>query len=567
MPTTTLAASLHARPTAWSDIATLQQVDPASGIQSITLSLTGQTLSVVSVRNYDLAPALFDSTSFGSVTLFRPDGSVWLRAAPAASVHAVLSAASEPGGAPVQLIANGTATSSVGYYPAATSSPDAALLVGTGEVTLPVTASARVHAVGPANMAALFTSWVGANVSLTAATGDGPGGGFSGGIDTTFTPAPVASINYGGTTITQTRTAEDATIGASSTLTFNPFDTSLGVLDSATLSVAADAAGSARLESLDPVAGTATVGQSATVAVQDVSGAIGGRSTASISTTRQLGAFDGTDDFAGLSSAAVTATIPAGAAIPTMTTLVGVNLAAFRGGPVVLGVSRTGTTTLDAPGNLDVATTLQAGAQVTLAYHYVSPDLSYTNTATGVSGTLTPDLYAGPVAGLQRQYIWPGTDGVAISASAPDVLLHGGAGSDALAASRGSNVLDGGAGSNFLTGSTGGDGGTDTFFVDARGGGTTWSTLVNFHAGDTATVFGFHAGTSTQAWSGSDGVAGFTGLTLHSEIGGADRGVDASLTFAGATQATMDAHWTVSAGTLSPGTAAATDYLTIQWNR
>jgi len=116
-------------------------------------------------------------------------------------------------------------------------------------------------------------------------------------------------------------------------------------------------------------------------------------------------------------------------------------------------------------------------------------------------------------------------------------------------------------------GATGGDGGHDTFFLDARDPAVIWSTLVNFHQGDMATIFGFHAGTSTLPWTASDGAAGYAGLTVHSETSGAGTGVNASLTFAGISQATADAHWSVTTGTLQPGTAGATDYLMIQWNR
>ena len=50
---------------------------------------------------------------------------------------------------------------------------------------------------------------------------------------------------------------------------------------------------------------------------------------------------------------------------------------------------------------------------------------------------------------------------------------------------------------NFWIGGNGADGGADTFFVDGCGGVVTWSTIVNFHHGDMATIFGFPAGTST----------------------------------------------------------------------
>ena len=572
MPTVVRAATIPLRPTIWSDSVTLGQIDPALGVQSLALSLTGTVASMVDVTNYDLAPAVFDSAAMGLVVLSRPDGSAWLGAAPTAFVHGVLPSASGGGAVPVQLLGQGSATSSVGYVPAQTGSADAALLIGTGQVTLPVTASARIHATGPGSMTARFTSLASADVSVTAATGTagggGGGGGFSSGVSliNVWSPYGIPILRAGGTK-SQTLTAADASIGAVSALNFDAFDPSLGVLDDVTLSIAADASGSARLENLDPVAGTATLGHTATVTLTGADGGALASSTASFSSVRQLSAFDGTDDLAGASAAAISESAPAGSIALTTATITGAGLGAFRSGPVALGVARSGGTTLDAPGNLDIATTLQAGAAVTVTYHYVPPILHYTDTATGQSGTAASDIYSGPVAGLQRQYIWSSPDGVALSSAAPDVFLHGGAGADALAVSGGVNVLDDGGGSNFLVGATGGDGGHDTFFLDARDPAVTWSTLVNFHQGDMATIFGFRAGTSTLPWTASDGAAGYSGLTVHSETSGAGTGVNASLTFAGISQAMADAHWSVTVGTLQPGIAGATDYLLIQWNR
>ena len=226
---------------------------------------------------------------------------------------------------------------------------------------------------------------------------------------------------------------------------------------------------------------------------------------------------------------------------------------------------RAGTTTVDGPGNFDLATTLVAGAQASVSYTYWPTDLSYTDTATGQSGTANADAYAGPVQGLQRQYLWSSPNSLSISAAAPNIFLKGGAGGDALAVWSGSNVLDGGGGSNFLVGGTGADGGTDTFFVDARGGVVTWSTLVQFHKGDMATIFGFHADLSTMPVTASDGTGAYTGATIHSEINGPGTGITASLTFAGISADTAS-HFAYSTGTLagSNGTQA-TDYLLITY--
>jgi serralysin len=94
-------------------------------------------------------------------------------------------------------------------------------------------------------------------------------------------------------------------------------------------------------------------------------------------------------------------------------------------------------------------------------------------------------------------------------------------------------VLDGGTGSNFLTGGSG----SDTFFVDDRGhSADIWSTVVGFHAGDSATIWGVTPDDFGLAWMNDQGVAGFTGLTLHATATGQPT---ASLTLAGFSQADM----------------------------
>ncbi len=110
--------------------------------------------------------------------------------------------------------------------------------------------------------------------------------------------------------------------------------------------------------------------------------------------------------------------------------------------------------------------------------------------------------------------------------------------------SAGHNVLDGGSGSNFLVGGTG----TDTFFVDGRSAAPTWSTLVNFHAGDDATLWGWQPGVSKLNWSNDDGAAGYKGATLEADLAGKGQ-TNASMTFAGFS-ADQASHLQISAGTV-----------------
>jgi serralysin len=177
---------------------------------------------------------------------------------------------------------------------------------------------------------------------------------------------------------------------------------------------------------------------------------------------------------------------------------------------------------------------------------------------TSASGT----EYSGPVNYLQRQYLYGGTDPASLRADVPNVFLKGGTGNDVLQVTRGNNVLDGGGGTDTLIGGTGSDGGRDTFFVDARAGTPAWSTLVNFHAGDQATIFGFQPGVSTDPLTASDAAPGSAaGATIHAETGGAGTGVTASLTFAGLAAETVQQHFVFTTGTLG----GSTGYLLIQY--
>ena len=67
--------------------------------------------------------------------------------------------------------------------------------------------------------------------------------------------------------------------------------------------------------------------------------------------------------------------------------------------------------------------------------------------------------------------------------------------------------------------------------------------------------------TGSSSETASDGVDPFKGFTIHSEIDGAGTGVQASFTFAGIDQATADAHFVYTTGTLPGGI----DYLLIQY--
>jgi predicted Zn-dependent protease len=118
--------------------------------------------------------------------------------------------------------------------------------------------------------------------------------------------------------------------------------------------------------------------------------------------------------------------------------------------------------------------------------------LAVVDTTTGQPVVAASQPYSGPVSGLTGQYIAITADSLNITATTPNWFIHSGSGTDAIDVSGagGTNVLDGSTGSNFLTGGSG----NDTFFLDDRNPvADVFSTIVNFHSGDNATIFGVNA--------------------------------------------------------------------------
>jgi hypothetical protein len=176
---------------------------------------------------------------------------------------------------------------------------------------------------------------------------------------------------------------------------------------------------------------------------------------------------------------------------------------------------------------------------------------SVLDTTTNVPLQSNGTQYSGPVAGLQWEYIYTGSDNLNVAANVPDGFIHTGSGEDAINVSSagGNNVLDGSTGSNFLVGGSG----DDTFFVDDRApSADVWSTVSNFHAGDAATIFGVTQSGFGTSWVDGQGATGYTGLTLHVTAAGLPT---ASLTLAGFSTADLtNGRISTSWGTESDGT-------------
>jgi len=202
----------------------------------------------------------------------------------------------------------------------------------------------------------------------------------------------------------------------------------------------------------------------------------------------------------------------------------------------------------DANGGTEIYVNVSASANT--AFTITDTTRNTTTTSPGVA-------YTGPVSGLTLQYISSGSDSVNVTANANNAFIHGGTGgNNALAVYGGENVLDGGVGSNFLVGvsATAQPNGQDTFFVDGRGTSPVWSTVVNFHQGDAATLWGVSSTTPIKTVA-SDGATGYQGYTIHADTLG-NGSYSSSITLAGVTQTHVAETF---------GTVNGTPYLYLTW--
>jgi serralysin len=140
------------------------------------------------------------------------------------------------------------------------------------------------------------------------------------------------------------------------------------------------------------------------------------------------------------------------------------------------------------------------------------------------------ERYSGPVKYLNNQFL--GSDSrEAVGGTSQNDFINLLGGDDACNSGDGDDVLDGGAGSNFLSGGSG----HDVFFLDGRGGQTTWATITDWQSGEELSIWGWRPGVSTVTWSAHEGTAGYEGVTMHADLNG-DGSVDTSVTWTSMTQ-------------------------------
>ncbi|WP_448205547.1 M10 family metallopeptidase C-terminal domain-containing protein [Azospirillum sp. sgz302134] len=164
----------------------------------------------------------------------------------------------------------------------------------------------------------------------------------------------------------------------------------------------------------------------------------------------------------------------------------------------------------------------------------------------GIRREVEMKAYSGPVSWLKNMHIGE-NDSEAMRGTSQADFINTVGGDDAIDGDAGDDVLDGGVDSNFLTGGSG----NDTFFVDGRSSGVTWSTVTDLEKGEWVTAWGWKNGVSKLTWAEMSGAEGYKGATAHIDLD-TNGTIDMSMTITGKSSGSI---------LVTPGQVNGTDYL------
>jgi hypothetical protein len=145
-----------------------------------------------------------------------------------------------------------------------------------------------------------------------------------------------------------------------------------------------------------------------------------------------------------------------------------------------------------------------------------TPTTGFSVIQNNVPTTVMPTFFTGAESlNLNYQMIDTNPGAIIVGSTLNDFIVLQGGGNKAVNGGQGNDVIDGGVGSTFVSGG----GGSNTFFLDGRASGISWSTITDFQFGqDKATIWGWKQGVSrVAAFEANGGATGFSGLTLHFE--------------------------------------------------
>ena len=288
---------------------------------------------------------------------------------------------------------SGTSTQTTTFVP---NPAGTGTLEGTGTFEAKVTSVATSTVRGNANLSTVLHASTSVVVSLQydqvqPAGGSGSYNGTDAGSFTYLSSVPVGIWNTA-TTAPQTVTLPSQTTGWTSAAAFNRFDPSLGTLQEIQLNVGNTVSGGFSAENLQAVPFSVAMTESAKVNVGTPGTATAVTATASGADTLNLGAFDGTADFAGLSGrmdtiADASASHTNGGVLLTDAA----DLSAFAGkGTIVLPVGSAGSSVVTGPGNLSSVITQKTGATITVSYVYVPSGTTGVTPPTGLAFSPAP---------------------------------------------------------------------------------------------------------------------------------------------------------------------------------
>lgn len=147
----------------------------------------------------------------------------------------------------------------------------------------------------------------------------------------------------------------------------------------------------------------------------------------------------------------------------------------------------------------------------------IKPIPVFASVVSGVTQYVLPEVFAGPQSLNLKYQLIDTTPNAVVRGSVDNDFIkvaHETSDGKAVDAGEGDDVVDGGVGSTFITGG----GGSNTFFLDGRAPGVSWSTITDFKLGtDKATIWGWKQGLSRVAAVEISGAEGYQGLTLHFE--------------------------------------------------
>ncbi|MSP01287.1 MAG: choice-of-anchor E domain-containing protein [Acetobacteraceae bacterium] len=423
--------TIAARPEGWSARLPFRQFDPSLGTLtgvrvsldgtlagSISLENLGSVASTISVRlpgtmdvsavGLDLGVLTFNSNPAASVTLGAFDGVKDFAGSSGTVVSGVFSTGGTTGGL--------------------SDAPHLAQFTGLGTVDLSLTSDGSSEVSGNATLRDLLNINTGGVVTLEyqfipPVILPGLGGGNSSAVVTYFfhngalTGGGFSIFPSGGTiavrqtTVAQILTLPDRITGWSTNVSVNKFDPSLGSLREVLVTIGNDLTGTASVENLDARGWRIGFDQYAAVFVTPPGTTVLAPAKVSDDSAilLNLGAYDGTMDFAGTSGTVVSfgtsdplARITAGGGALTDAE----DLAAFTGpGTIALPVGSTGRSAMIGPPNLLAEIAQSTGATISVRYVYSATPFDLIDYGSGFPlatspGDVPSPTGAGPVGAL-----------------------------------------------------------------------------------------------------------------------------------------------------------------------